>query len=379
MSSMHSPSRHLLLLTSYALFATSVARAQQDPTTAQGLTPYGSFHGGDIDSVILINGKLNLHIPLISYPQRGGKLHAGFFVSYPNPSFSVQKVCAGYPTTCKTFWSFGGTGVQISTDLDITLSSTLDNNGVNHYLAVTPDGSQHQMESTSDGLLSLDATGFHYDSTAQILIDRDGIRYSGTTNPGGVGGHTRIEDPNGNLLTLTPNGSAWTDTLGRVLPVPPSEFGGGTQTTDFSGCAGPLATYAAYLWTPPGVSGGTATFKACVAQVQVNYPTSGCSPSFNCYPVNRKVLMIQSIVLPNGTAWTFQYNGTGDLIEIDFPTGGSITYAGWGNLGPICSGTVAGSIYYRGAAAGRSTPPTELEATLGPIPRPASTRARNGM
>src|SRR6185437_3518314 len=35
------------------------------------------------------------------------------------------------------------------------------------------------------------------------------------------------------------------------------------------------------------------------------------------------------IVLPNGTAWTFQYNtsdGSGDLMAITFPTGGTLSY-----------------------------------------------------
>jgi RHS repeat protein len=35
---------------------------------------------------------------------------------------------------------------------------------------------------------------------------------------------------------------------------------------------------------------------------------------------------LQSVVLPNGTAWTFQYSndGKGDLTQITLPTGGTI-------------------------------------------------------
>jgi YD repeat-containing protein len=45
---------------------------------------------------------------------------------------------------------------------------------------------------------------------------------------------------------------------------------------------------------------------------------------------------LQSVVLPNGTAWTFTYDisGLGDLAQITFPTGGSISYT-WGVL-PLC-------------------------------------------
>ena len=54
-----------------------LARAQLavDPTLERGMKPYGTFEGGSIDSISTTNGNLNLHIPLVSYPQRGGKLH----------------------------------------------------------------------------------------------------------------------------------------------------------------------------------------------------------------------------------------------------------------------------------------------------------------
>lgn len=47
------------------------AVAQNDPSLDTGLKPYGSYHGGDLDSVSLTNGNLTLHIPLAGYPQRG--------------------------------------------------------------------------------------------------------------------------------------------------------------------------------------------------------------------------------------------------------------------------------------------------------------------
>lgn len=47
------------------------AVAQTDPTLETGLKPYGSYHGGDLDSVNLSNGNLTLHIALNGYPQRG--------------------------------------------------------------------------------------------------------------------------------------------------------------------------------------------------------------------------------------------------------------------------------------------------------------------
>jgi YD repeat-containing protein len=47
--------------------------------------------------------------------------------------------------------------------------------------------------------------------------------------------------------------------------------------------------------------------------------------------------MLQNVVLPNGTMWSFSYNSHGDLASITFPTGNTITYE-WANI-RFCSGT----------------------------------------
>jgi len=62
------------LLTTVVLVITAslpLAYAQTDVNLAQGLEPYKSYMGGNIDTVSLTNGNLMLHIPLVSYPQRG--------------------------------------------------------------------------------------------------------------------------------------------------------------------------------------------------------------------------------------------------------------------------------------------------------------------
>jgi YD repeat-containing protein len=46
-------------------------------------------------------------------------------------------------------------------------------------------------------------------------------------------------------------------------------------------------------------------------------------------PFTGSVSMLQSIVLPNNTAWTFQYDpNNGMLIEVTLPTGGTVSYGG---------------------------------------------------
>jgi len=61
-----------LLAAVAVILSTGISLLGQDsPNMEQGIKPYGSYHGGDLDSVNLLNGNLTLHIPLISYPQRG--------------------------------------------------------------------------------------------------------------------------------------------------------------------------------------------------------------------------------------------------------------------------------------------------------------------
>ncbi len=55
--------------------------AQSNPNEEQGLKPYDSWHGGDLDSVSLSNGGLVLHLPLASFPQRGN-LDLSFMVRF---------------------------------------------------------------------------------------------------------------------------------------------------------------------------------------------------------------------------------------------------------------------------------------------------------
>jgi len=68
------------VMISFALLAGSFlaaggagAQTPDDPAAEFGFKPYGSFTAGDIDSINLLNLNLNVRIPLVSYPQRGGK------------------------------------------------------------------------------------------------------------------------------------------------------------------------------------------------------------------------------------------------------------------------------------------------------------------
>lgn len=60
-----------------------------NPNEEQGLKPYDSWHGGDLDSVSMTTGGLALHVPLVSFPQRGN-LDLSFMVRHSTKQWYVK-------------------------------------------------------------------------------------------------------------------------------------------------------------------------------------------------------------------------------------------------------------------------------------------------
>jgi len=310
--------------------------AQSDPDLQQGLKPYGAYAGGDIDHIDLATGHLTAHAPLYSLPQRGGKLNFGFSIFDDDAGFQIQSVCFPPPAHgCQYVIGNNGKGVQLIFDPKLILNTTWVNSGqtdssgnevqVPFYNVVDADGNQHQMiETTSGNLESLDASGISVDTNG-VIIDANGIRQPGTT--------VVLEDPNGNQITKASN--SYVDTLGRSVPDPAAAL----STASLSSC--PVLNFAyqaltsASSWTVPGPNGGSMTFTLCYASVYMR--TKLCGSLTNCQEYSGSKTMLQSIVLPNGKAWSFDYDAAnpndsssiayGDLIEILFPTGGSISYS----------------------------------------------------
>src|SRR5260370_30847350 len=56
----------------------------------KGFRPFGSYQLSDIDSVNLATGNLVLHIPIVSYPQRGNVPPLSLSVRYNNPRWAVR-------------------------------------------------------------------------------------------------------------------------------------------------------------------------------------------------------------------------------------------------------------------------------------------------
>ncbi len=330
--------------------------AQDEPGLEQGLKPFGTYEGNDIDSVSMTSGNLNVHIPLLSYPQRGGKLTLSFLLRYNRVQFNTATHCNNTPPLdCELIVSpavgpnspaTGPSGIYPDEAQRFDQMYTAQTRGC--YPTFPPvcfmgDGASHWLGKVPNGWETIDATGLSYNPSTSTLTDRDGIRYT-PSSPFLTGSYSK-EDANGNEISFSPT-SGWTDSLGRLIPLVPHDsnfnmnsIAGGT-TTDTSGCVGPLPIIAAYLWTPPGPAGSGATqFKFCYVTVNVvtHFTSSDSDEGLN-------FTGLQSIVLYNGISWTtspaweFEYNspepgypGTnyGDLTKITFPAGGSISYT-WG-------------------------------------------------
>jgi RHS repeat-associated protein len=323
--------------------------AQMDPIFEQGFKPFGSFQGGNIDSVNLLNGYVNLHIPLVSYPQRGGKLHLDLFLNYAPQVFLTEKdECSGGGNNCYYF-DLTYKGVEVGNDNQFFLARNCAA-PANANQVTGPDGSMHLIGGSSN--LSSDGSAFYQaviNSSTPLgcaggtytdsLTNRDGVKKTFGWNGSYF---SYYEDPNGNKITenYTYIFAGWTDTMNRTV----GDFHSSSTISDSTGCLGTLPTSQAVLWSLPGLSSGTQTFKLCFASVNVNV-TDVCPPPYCEYPPSGNVGRLQSILLPDGTSWVFQYDTAdanhptayGDLLKVTFPTGGSISYT-WQSVGGVCGG-----------------------------------------
>lgn len=314
------------------------ATAQTAPKLDDGMRPYGSYHGGEVDSISLPGGNLNIHIPIISFPQRGGKLNVEYFLRLTSKNWEQKWVSVptdpngGY---FKFVYRQRGSHspdpnvVMVSNHHLIVKNSMVtdgapNNNLYNSFAVETPDGSSHHLEAqTLSEFVATDSTGLHLTNATgdvpSVLRTRDGLTYSQLAS-GGIwyGSYgTKISDTNGNYMTVA-NGII-TDTAGRSLPFQ------GVATTDLTGCQ--ASDSAAELWTFPGYAGGTYPVKLCSRGFQLQ-------TSFGYSYIHEgaaTVTLVTTVVLPDGKTWKFGWDNFGNLNAITFPTadpnaGATITY-----------------------------------------------------
>lgn len=342
------------------------AGAQDDPNFETGIKPYGSYHAGNIDVIDLLNAGLSVDIPLMEYPQTGGRISFGF---------SLHFVDAGYYYTVGYIYDDYGDVIGTTTDWENSTSipgwtirqddipvariQTIYNsdNSEDQVGSITmSDGAVHQLAplSLSGPWRVTDGSGFQVSSSQPTVTDSDGVTYTngGYLFDGGsgslyIGGQTAqtIQDSNGNTISTSPGSgnhiNGWTDTLGRNIGVPYAQ-------TNLSRCPSvPSPATEAVEWDLRGPNGGTYPLLFCaggsVPDSYYFWNTNGGQGSGWQQQSSGSGPVLQSLVLPDNTYWTFQYttDGNQNLSQITFPTGGNLCYS-WNN--PTIGGST--SNYY---------------------------------
>ena len=372
------------LLTLLLLLIPSLGVAQTPvPDFNSGFTPYQTYHGGDIDSVNMATGSLNLHIPLISFPQKGSGLRLTFAINYN--STTVARTLIGRGANSYYQWSASDTNYPSIMIFDDQIYSLYENRACSHppcnvgtqtyyyFYAVTgPDGAEHVMGYTSGSptqtgapvsLRSMDMMGFYLtmpDASKgaagnYTIYDESGNHYNyGTTasgtGPMGVYGYINGSRTDSNGNSIATSSGIYIDTIGRTIPAPPP-VSSSTNNTDTSGCTGPLGITKAVLWQVPGYNGQQNPIKFCYATLTISVEDGASGQNGLDDGFGWATPVIQSIVLPDAqtlsfssgtTVWEFEYNDQdnngcnnvqltgpcqfGTLSKVTLPTGGSISY-----------------------------------------------------
>ena len=364
-----------------ALPASAQSLPPQTADDQMGAQPFQSFHGGEIDHIGLANGTLNVDKEFLSYPQRG-QLHLDFHLYYNNQPQHLAQFCSPtQPPQCNYLWGYtpaptflplekgdvfvgwaqqvalSGTGIKVVQNAGLQTQVTthyerwsvqtadgaahpLGNLGTQSKVALCPSCSDPNYVTVGTGPWeSLDASGFRVNGSLTATdTTSTNASGSGVVFPDGVIAGT--EDPNGNIITTTTSPGSigptnFTDTLGRQIPGPPTPASTANASTSLCP-SGPLPVVSAVSWSVPGPNSGSSTYIFCYANVTINDGPGVANTIVGAPATSTK---LQSIVLPDGHNWSFQYNDPGDgstnnngpinygtLTQITPPTGGTISY-----------------------------------------------------
>ncbi|HSM87367.1 MAG TPA: hypothetical protein VLT16_14520, partial [Candidatus Limnocylindrales bacterium] len=200
--------KFLVAVVVFASICIVAASAQQAPNLENGFKDYGSYDGGHLDTVNLMNGNLMLHVPLLPvYAQRGSFA----------PQYSLYMTSKGWQTQCKPmstsstgevcWWQTSGAGVMVISGEGLLIQRTLLRSfsgtgqtlyNMQNYTVTGPDASVHRfmavpgapLAPTGDPTVyeSMDASGYHIVisnpdlngvMSGVTVTDRQGRQYTG--------------------------------------------------------------------------------------------------------------------------------------------------------------------------------------------------------
>jgi len=290
----------ILALTALAQFA--VPGSAQDLAT--GFQVYGAYHVSDFDSVNMQSHNLDIHIPLYSYPQRGDLPDYSMFIKH-SPFTWVKTLWNVNPNVYKwTPTNASRTPLYAAIDHFAYGRAFRDRTVIPNTVAYRVNdgsGASHiaGWVSSSSQLETVDGSGYRINLTSSSVTDRNGVTYF--TSGGRV-----MADSKGNTITQDNSRGIVIDSVGRQIPNGPA---GGSSP----GCS---------TVNLPSVNGGGAPLTFCYA----NYTATSNYQEPNVLNGSYTYVFLQSVILANGTSWSFTYNSWGDLESITAPTGAVTSY-----------------------------------------------------
>jgi RHS repeat-associated protein len=322
--------RFFFSLSALILCLAAVALAQSSET---GLPPFGSFHGSDFEMVSLKNGNLHVEIPLWSLPQRSAP--TGLRLVYDMPSWEVDK-SNPTPTTTqwtvapvsgeKVYWNIfddpvgpvstkhdvvpktctfvnAGTGNRESRNYQVYVNYVMtDNHGTKHPFnlrhVIPPNDGCGDLNGNTDTGFALDGTGYK----ATVISNGNVVQYEMANDIGQFNGNFGNELSTGGSTTIQ------TDANGVVLSRIDSVRDSDGFLRQFEIDYGPVTSLTSFcpLVPPQPFPSGT-----------------------TCVETGSTLNLPQKLTLPTGKFYQFHWStdGNADLLSIDLPTGGSISYA----------------------------------------------------
>lgn len=290
----------------------------QDYVLQIGSPAFATPQALDTGQVDAANGDFSLSIPLISLPQRG---NGSFTAQYAYDSRIWQIVTSGgssswQPANVPGSWggwrpvTSAGPGTVSSTAKNVYCTDAgqqyLQEIDYSNFVWSESDGTQHffpistaQPEDTTHCSPSNVASGSAYatDSSGRFMAVSN---YNSATvyAPDGAQLYPSFKDANGNYFSIDANGNP-VDTLGRTAV---TTQGGGSYAV-------------------PNAQGGTSTYAVTIEGITVTtaFGVSGVS-EYSGY-----LTVVKSVVLPDGSQYSFGYDTYGELDSVQLPTGATAT------------------------------------------------------
>ncbi len=351
------PLPRLLLVTAslFILPLTTLAQSQPNqinPANATGIQPY-NMYGGVRENINLMNGNVNLQVPLLTLPGRNG-LDLGVGLEYDSKIWVLH-----YEINEFTDWWWWESEAKVpggawrlsvpvlnATWRKITSSPSQTTSCWMDFVITLSDGSKHSFDNRANCYKQIgsqwvsvpasnipvtdsqDAAYLWLDTTDiynVVVYLKDGTRVQFFTNLVDGGNEStvpytkianKIVDSDGNFINL----QSQYDGVGT---------GAGAQVIKIIDTVGREVDF---VWTSGRLtsitykdSGGTPR------TITLAYSGFTVNPSFS-KPLGNYVVgggtwqMLSTITLPNNLTYTFDYNNFGELSKITYPTGGSTSY-----------------------------------------------------